>query len=149
MTSAKRQEGLKRWGFKCSCSLCSATDAEKAASDARRKRIEEAEPQLVAHWKEGKYQAAIRIGEEVVKLMKEEDLTPMLTDEYVILARLYLIRGDREMAEEYADLAVEILENLGFLGTETREDWNLERLLGYFADRGLYQGETRQAAKDA
>jgi hypothetical protein len=70
--------------------------------------------------------------------MKEEGLTPLLTDEYVILARLYLLRGDRETAEEYSDLALELLDELGFLGSQGREDWGLERLLGEFADRGSY-----------
>lgn len=139
LTSTRRQQGLERWGFKCTCPLCSAPPSEKAISDTRRQRIEEAKPELVAFWKEGKYQAAIRIGEEIVELIKEEGLTSMLTDEYVVLARLYLIRGDKETAEEYAELAVEILSNLGFLGTEDPAEWGLERLLGAFSDRGVHQ----------
>jgi tetratricopeptide (TPR) repeat protein len=139
MPFAQRQEGLKRWGFTCRCSLCSLPEEERSESDARRNRISEAEPELRSLWREGKHQAAIRVGEEMVELMKQEHLTPMLTDEYVILAKLYLARGDREMAQEYVEMALDILENLGFLGQEKAEDWNLERLLGVFSDRGIYQ----------
>jgi tetratricopeptide (TPR) repeat protein len=122
---AARQEGLKRWGFTCTCALCSLPPAERSISDQRRERIEAAEPELLALWKEGKLQGAIRIGEEVLEIMKEEGVESNLTDQYVLLARLYLLRGDRETAEEYAEEAIEMLDDLGFLGAEGREEWDL------------------------
>jgi hypothetical protein len=138
MPSEKRQEGLRRWGFTCSCELCSLAAKEKAASDARRTRIGTAEQELLSHWKEGKHMAAIHVGKEVLKILKQENLTSMLADQYVTLARLYLARGEREVAEEYVESAVDILWNLGFLGMEGKEDWDVERLLGAFGDRNMY-----------
>lgn len=135
---AARQEGLKRWGFNCTCALCTAPPAIRAAHDTRRNRIAELEPQLNTLYREGKHNAAIAAGEEIVELMLEEGLTSLLPEVYVMLTRLYLVTEQRERAEEAADLALEILEDLGFLGMEGREGWGLERLLGVFVDRGVY-----------
>ncbi|KAF2119611.1 hypothetical protein BDV96DRAFT_642628 [Lophiotrema nucula] len=138
MTSHQRHANLERWGFKCTCDLCSSPPDILAASDARRKRISAAEAKLVSHWQAKKFGAAIRLAEEVVELMKVEELTPMLTDEYVMLAKLHLMAGDRHTAEEHADTAIEILKNLGFLGKDGYEDdegpWDMERLMKLYGD---------------
>jgi hypothetical protein len=70
--------------------------------------------------------------------MREEGLISLLPDVYVMLTRLYLLIEDREKAKEVSDLALEILEDLGFLGADGREGWSMERLLSVFSDRGVY-----------
>lgn len=63
-------------------------------------------------------------------MVKDEDIQPMLTDEYAMLAMLYLSKGDRKTAEKYGEMAWRLLENLGFLGEgEKKEGFGLERLL--------------------
>ena len=139
MSYSRRQDGLQRWGFTCACSLCSLPTDEKSASDRRRQTIEEAEPKLVELWREQKYQGAIRLAEQVLHLLTEENLISMLPDWYVILARLYLLGGARHEAQEFADAALEILEDLGFLGGEAKEGWTLEKLLASYQDQSIAQ----------
>ncbi|KAF2006394.1 SET domain-containing protein [Amniculicola lignicola CBS 123094] len=144
--STDRQAGLRKWGFKCSCDLCSSPPSVLAASDERRVRISSSENSLVDLWKVGQVQSAIRLAEEIVDLMKEEELESMLTDEYVILARLHLLLEEKNKAEEYAELAVEELKNLGFLGVDEREwdDWNLEKLLKTFGEAAAAMRKAEQ-----
>lgn len=40
-TREERRAGLLKWGFNCNCSLCTASKAEVAASDYRRKKIKQ------------------------------------------------------------------------------------------------------------
>ena len=142
----KRHEGLKRWGFKCGCSPCSAPKHVLAASDARRNLITEREVDFNAAWKDKRINAAIRYGEGLLKLLEEEDLAPLMTDEYVVLARLHLLNGEPEKAEEYRDLAVALLGKLGFLGGGDEwqegkdadgEDWTLEKLFQLYGEAGV------------
>lgn len=58
----------------------------------------------------------------------------MLSDEYVILTRLYLLQGERLEAEKYAHAALQVLWDHGFLGTEWSDEWGLEWLLRTFND---------------
>ncbi|KAF2800254.1 SET domain-containing protein [Melanomma pulvis-pyrius CBS 109.77] len=136
LPSADRTEGLKRWGFTCTCALCTQGAAEKAASDARRRAIAGAEPHIQALWKQGKLNGAIKLAEEIVQHMKDEAIMPMLTDQYANLARMFLLQGDKQRADEYGELALELLGDLGFLGTEWEGEWDLERLLAVLGERG-------------
>ena len=138
LNSTQRAESLSRYGFTCSCELCSLSDSEKAISDKQRRLIQQVKPVIAARFREGKYQEAIHIVEDVVELIKAENLESMLPDEYVFLARLHLLREDREKAEEYADQALELLDNLGFLGESGREGWGVDELLKAFQNRGSY-----------
>jgi len=45
--SSHRAEKLKRWGFKCTCSLCALDGQEKKASDLRRVMIAQSEEKIV------------------------------------------------------------------------------------------------------
>ena len=136
--STQRAEALSRYGFTCTCELCSLPPEEKATSDKQRRLIQQVKPVIAARFKEGKYQEAIHIVEDVIELLNAENLDSMLPDEYVFLARLSLLREDKEKAEEYAESALEILDNLGFLGEEGREGWGVEELLKAFQSRGSY-----------
>ncbi|KAF2273065.1 SET domain-containing protein [Westerdykella ornata] len=140
-THSERQQGLSRWGFTCTCALCSLPTPERNASDARRARITRLQAHLESQFKSHAYNAALRTGEEIVSLMKEENLTALLADQYVVMTRLSTAAGDREAAEMWAGEAVEVLGEMGFLGTEWREEgrWGVEELLGAFGGRGVYE----------
>ncbi|KAF2662067.1 SET domain-containing protein [Lophiostoma macrostomum CBS 122681] len=138
MNSTQRAESLSRYGFTCTCELCSLSASEKATSDKQRRLIQQVKPVIASRFREGKYQEAIHIIEDVVELIKAEALDSMLPDEYVFLARLHMMREDREKAEEYADLALELLDNLGFLGEGGKEGWGVDELLKAFQNRGSY-----------
>jgi hypothetical protein len=54
----------------------------------------------------------------------------MLTDEYAMLAMLWLEKGNKEKAEMYGKKTHRLLADLGFLGIgEEKETWSLEMLL--------------------
>ena len=77
-----------------------------------------------------KLDEAISLAEESVEMIKEEGIWSMLTDEYAMLAMLWLEKGDREKAEVYGEKTHRLLADLGFLGIgEERETWKLETLL--------------------
>src|SRR4051794_39972212 len=90
----ERQSALQRWNFTCTCSLCTAPISQRTHSDSRRQRILSLSPKQLGLWKEGKHQAAIHVGQKIIDLMREEGLTAQLPDQYVILARLHLVRGE-------------------------------------------------------
>ncbi|KAI4650673.1 hypothetical protein J4E93_003030 [Alternaria ventricosa] len=126
----KRQSLIKRWGFKCTCSLCSLPTDERQASDLRRTMIAQAEEKIMELAKAYKLDEAIVLAEESVELIKEEGVWSMLTDEYAMLAMLWLEKGDGEKAEAYGEKTHRLLSDLGFLGIgEEREAWKLETLL--------------------
>jgi hypothetical protein len=111
--------------------MCTAKPSIIAASDARRKRIEDARQEISDSWKAGRSQRAIEIGHEVLDLLEKEELAPMSSGMYANLVRMYLALGEREEAEMYGELALDVLRNHGHLGPD--EDWDLERLLESFA----------------
>ncbi|CAO2649924.1 Nn.00g012160.m01.CDS01 [Neocucurbitaria sp. VM-36] len=126
----QRQHLIKRWGFTCTCDLCSRPDRERQASDLRRTMIAQAEEKIVELANEGKADEAIKLAEECVGMIRDEDIYPMLTDSYTMLAMLYLEKADHAKAEEYGQKALDLLGNLGFLGVgEEREAWNFQMLL--------------------
>ncbi|KAI4622784.1 uncharacterized protein J4E87_005877 [Alternaria ethzedia] len=126
----KRQSLIKRWGFKCTCSLCSLPADERQASDLRRTMITQAEEKIMELAKAYKLDEAIALAEESVELIKDEGVWSMLTDEYAMLAMLWLEKGDKEKAEAYGEKTHRLLSDLGFLGIgEDREAWKLETLL--------------------
>ncbi|KAF7674584.1 hypothetical protein GT037_007344 [Alternaria burnsii] len=130
LPSPKRQSLIKRWGFKCTCDLCSLPTQERQASDLRRTLIAQAEEKIIELAQEYKLTEAISLAEESVEMIKEEGIWPMLTDEYAMLAMLWLEKGEKGKAEMYGKKTHRLLADLGFLGIgEEREAWNLETLL--------------------
>ncbi|CAN9165956.1 unnamed protein product [Alternaria alternata] len=130
LPSPKRQSLIRRWGFKCTCDLCSLPIQERQASDLRRTVIAQAEEKIIELAQEYKLTEAISLAEESVEMIKEEGIWSMLTDEYAMLAMLWLEKGDKGRAEMYGKKTHRLLADLGFLGIgEEREAWNLETLL--------------------
>ncbi|KAH7092412.1 hypothetical protein FB567DRAFT_614340 [Paraphoma chrysanthemicola] len=137
--SHKRTHLLSRWGFTCTCALCSLPPQEKKASDLRRVMIAQAEEKIIQLAESYDLPAAIALTHESIQMIIEEEVYPMLTDEYAMLAMLYLEHGDRKSAEKYGKLAWGLLGDLGFLGVgeeKDRQTFTLERLLGNMGKLG-------------
>jgi Tfp pilus assembly protein PilF len=131
MPSQTRTHLLTRWGFTCTCALCSLPTPEKRASDTRRVLLARAEEKILALAQSYRLADAIALTHESIDMILDEDIYPMLTDEYAMLAMLYLEAGERENAERYGRLAWQLLADLGFLGVgEERPVFSLEKLLG-------------------
>ena len=113
MTYAQRQKALRRWGFDCSCSLCSASAGEIAASDRRRLRVLEIREKVLTHVQRREFHAAINLNEEMVDLIMKEGLAPHLGEHYEVLARLYLAATDLKNAKKFAELAIIDMEANG------------------------------------
>ncbi|KAK0614588.1 hypothetical protein B0T14DRAFT_557797 [Immersiella caudata] len=125
MLSTERLAVLRsRWGFTCSCELCSSSEEDLAASDARRKRFNELGVKVIRTLEDGDIEKAIGYHREVIQAIQEEQLTPHLGDYYEVAARLYTAVGDKKSAAKFARFAVEEYTGFG-KGLEGKEDLQL------------------------
>lgn len=114
MPFGERQRALEsRWGFKCTCELCSAAEAEIEASDRRRERIRAVRQDVLECVQRRDFHSAIELNEELVGLIVKENMAPHLGEHYEVLARLYLAATDLKNAKKYARLALSELEANG------------------------------------
>lgn len=107
---ASRQRRAKAaWGFECTCSQCSASEAAAAASDARLQEIDALETKL------SDFQASVTLDmvERYIGLFRTERLEAKMFGAYTTAALNYNLLGKDKKAREYAQLAVEagLLEN--------------------------------------
>lgn len=97
--------------------------------------IAQAEEKIIELAQEYRLTEAISLAEESVEMIKEEGIWSMLTDEYAMLAMLWLEKADKGKADKgkaemYGKKTHRLLADLGFLGRgEEREAWSLETLL--------------------
>ncbi|KAK0729546.1 hypothetical protein B0H67DRAFT_476558 [Lasiosphaeris hirsuta] len=116
-TYAERQKTFAQvWGFDCTCSLCTAPEQQRNASDKRRLRIHMLRERVLKRAKEGDFKRAIKATEELFQVAEEEGLTPHMGDLYEIPARLYYQVGDLERAREYTKRSLYQVEGLGVPG---------------------------------
>jgi len=114
MTHKNRQDILlRRWGFKCTCSLCGAHPSEIVASDERRERATGVRDQIMEHVNRGELSAAIDQSKALISLSIKEGLVSGLGDHYELLARLHMGAGDLKGAAKYARLALAEMRDLG------------------------------------
>ncbi len=111
----------KKWGFTCTCDLCSSSEAEIAASDARRNRVNDFGVKVIKAVEEQKFKEAIKHHREVIRAIEEEQLTPHLGDYYEVMSRLYSAVRDKKSAVNYAKMALEEFAEFGE-GLEGKED---------------------------
>ncbi|KAI1500179.1 hypothetical protein F5X99DRAFT_410330 [Biscogniauxia marginata] len=129
-TRAERQAALRRWGFDCKCSLCTASKAEIAASDYRRQKIETLRQQVMDAIDARDGTKAVKMTHEVLELLRAEELQSLYASQYELLARLYWKAGDNETATKYARISLETLEDQGYLEPSSE---NLPALLRDFS----------------
>lgn len=111
----ERQTALKKWGFECTCSLCTASKTEIAVSDYRREKIKKLRKEVmnaVGLWDGTR---AVKLTHEVLELMKAEDLAPLYSSQYEIMARLYWKAGDKTTATKYAQMSLDTLVDQGYI----------------------------------
>ncbi|GAB1318014.1 hypothetical protein MFIFM68171_08224 [Madurella fahalii] len=102
MPSKERREILERiWGFKCQCSLCTASPEALNASDARRTQIPLLQEEVVKLAQKGEFEKALEEAETLFKIVEEEGLTDQMGGMYEVPARLYYHVGNLEKALEY------------------------------------------------
>ncbi|OAA59883.1 SET domain protein [Niveomyces insectorum RCEF 264] len=115
LTHTERQTALtRRWGFSCECHLCRGGPTATAASDTRRRRVAALRDELVQTLRKGEFETAIRMYEnELLALVRVEQLAEHLGDHYAVLARLHLAAGNRTAAGAYAVQALDELTAFG------------------------------------
>ncbi|KXX78306.1 SET domain-containing protein 5 [Madurella mycetomatis] len=114
-SQARQQTLLQKWGFRCTCPLCSASPSVLAASDARRQKIAVLGEEVIKMLDRGEApKRAAEMYEEVVEAVKEEGLVPHLGAHYEVLGRLYLAAGDKKKGVDLVRKGVE--ESRGFEG---------------------------------
>ena len=113
--SEDRQKALKLWGFECRCSLCTAGEKEISASDARRRKIELLRSQTVEAFVAGKPHQALRLSRQVLDLIPTEELFPLYSEQYENMARAYWHMWDREKADKYARMSLDVLAEQGYI----------------------------------
>lgn len=111
MPSGFRARALERWGFTCSCTMCTAPKAERDQSDARRGRVADiqhgiGDPSL-------SYEDVVHFANELVRLAETENLFQQLGQYYGGLMRLFFERGDTKSAIKYGRAALEHAESFG------------------------------------
>ncbi|RYP67269.1 hypothetical protein DL771_007358 [Monosporascus sp. 5C6A] len=141
-THEERQRALQRWGFTCTCAMCTASDSQIAASDARRTRIRALKAGIVEvlnvrdgsnKSKSGNLDRAIEMAHEVVVLVRREELRSLYAEQYDVLGRLYWAAGDRARAVAHARLSLKALEDIGYI--EPDEE-HLPKLLATYGEAG-------------
>ncbi|KAI1636543.1 hypothetical protein F4809DRAFT_650437 [Biscogniauxia mediterranea] len=108
--SARQERARHGLGFSCSCSLCSASQKEIDASDARLRSIKRIEDELGDF---GSRLASPALIEKLVGLYEKEGLGFKMAGAYTLAALNYNLFGMAEPAQRYARMAVEAgrLEN--------------------------------------
>ncbi|KAK4124333.1 SET domain-containing protein [Parathielavia appendiculata] len=117
----ERQRRLHKWGFTCTCSLCSAPEAEREASDARRREIERLRDDAVRAFQAGRPYTALRLTKQVLALLPAEGLFPLYSEQYENMARIFYVVRDMENAERYANMSLGVLREQGYVGEVGRE----------------------------
>ncbi|KAL2256493.1 hypothetical protein VTK26DRAFT_1588 [Humicola hyalothermophila] len=104
-TYQQRKAILQAWGFRCSCPLCTASPAERDASDRRRERLVEIHGILGQASELGDSRRIGQLVLEAVGLIEKEELEPQLVEYYQQFAKAYIMTGDFGRAREFVKLA--------------------------------------------
>ncbi|KAH6615474.1 hypothetical protein B0J18DRAFT_459495 [Chaetomium sp. MPI-SDFR-AT-0129] len=115
LTSAERAQKLRPWGFTCTCSLCTAPPDELAASDARRRELQQLNGAARSAFQAGRPYEALRLTRQILARLPREDLLFGLgSEQYENLARVYYVLGERAEARRYVRKALEIRVEQGY-----------------------------------
>ena len=109
---------MRDWGVNCSCSLCTAHDAQRRLADQRRRRLLAIHTELAAFGNEQNDpsstteadRGARRLGQtvdEMLFLIDKEQAWPLLCDYYPAVTRAYLAIDDTVGARRYWQAADE------------------------------------------
>ena len=109
LLSEQRAQLIQKWGFNCTCSLCSDAEASRV-SDINRGRIQDILESLdhIENRTQENVRAAV---DEIEDLGKKEGLAGQIGDFYGIIADIYLQMGDLKNARKYGTMAVKMLQH--------------------------------------
>ncbi|KAM7183375.1 hypothetical protein V8F20_012643 [Naviculisporaceae sp. PSN 640] len=135
LTHAERTPLLSsKWGFKCTCSLCTSPPAEIAASDKRRLKIKALGPEVISQVEAQNFGKAIELNEEMVDLIHTEGLVPHRGEHWEVMARLYLANGNAvKEARKYLRKAIKEMEEFGGSWGDDSGEEKIEELRGWLA----------------
>lgn len=114
----ERQEKMRDWGFSCSCSLCTAPEAQRRHADARRRRLlaihtelaafenQQNDPTSTTEIDRGASRLAQTV-DEMLYLIDREQAWPLLCDYYPAVTRAHLAIDDTPGARKYLKAAEE------------------------------------------
>ncbi|KAI1077579.1 SET domain-containing protein [Whalleya microplaca] len=114
-TRDERQASLSHWGFNCTCSLCTASKTEIAASDYRRSKIDKMRKEVFQAIEAWDGTRAVKLTHEMLELLRIEELEALYAAQYEILARLYWKAKDIKTATKYAQQSLDVLVDLGYI----------------------------------
>lgn len=123
---AERQKALLRWEFICKCPLCSASETEVEASDAKLTRIAELRATVAAAVAKratssrAAKQSALETVRDLFPRLIEEDLFTAYSEQYASIGRLFWALGDAGQARFYAQRSLDVLADQGFLAEGDR-----------------------------
>ncbi|KAK4201685.1 hypothetical protein QBC40DRAFT_338880 [Triangularia verruculosa] len=131
-TSSERAHLLKRWGFTCSCPLCTSSPEEIAASDHRRKEIAKLQDHAIRAFQANKPYQALRLTRQILPLLPKEELFPLESEQLENMSRIYWVLNDMENAERYAKESLEVLARQGYI--KSVEGWMVRRMWERFEE---------------
>ncbi|KAH8883149.1 SET domain-containing protein [Thozetella sp. PMI_491] len=113
----ERQEMLRDvWGFECKCAMCSAPVEEREASDERRNKVRALHSEITRILNQGEFLEAVKVNEELLRVVDEEDLMSHYGEYFEIPAQLYNAVGDYEKAEKFTRMVLHELQGYGTPG---------------------------------
>ncbi|KAL1839515.1 hypothetical protein VTJ49DRAFT_1453 [Mycothermus thermophilus] len=101
--SRERRDMLERvWGFKCQCSLCTASPAEIEASDGNREEIRTLPDKVIELAQKGEFSKALESAGRLFSLAEQEGMSESIEGDMIeVVARLYYLVGDLDKALEW------------------------------------------------
>ena len=123
--SSERKQNLRKWGFECTCDLCSAPPDEVAASDERREKIAALKQQAIQAFQAGKVYLSLKLTRQILPLLPKENLFQEMADQYENMSRIYYVMRDRKNATKYAKKSLGVLVEMGYLPWVQEEHVNV------------------------
>src|SRR5262245_1361199 len=109
-----RARALEAWGFNCTCSMCTAPEAEREKSDTRRKRLVEITYTLSGQaGVQLEYEDIVALSGELLQIAETERMERNMADYYANLMKLFYGYGDVEASIRFGKAALERLEGFG------------------------------------
>ncbi|KAK4175774.1 hypothetical protein QBC36DRAFT_189012 [Triangularia setosa] len=131
-TFSKRTHLLKKWGFTCTCSLCSLSPDLTAASDARRRQISALQENAIRAFQANKPYQALKLTREILPLLPKEELFPLESEQLENMSRIYWVLNEMENAEKYARKSLEVLARQGYI--KGVEGWMVTKMWRRFEE---------------
>lgn len=128
----ERAHLLKKWGFTCSCPLCTSPPSTIVASDARRKEIAKLQDLAIRAFQANKPYQALRLTRQILPLLPKEELFPLESEQLENMSRIYFVLNDMDKAEKYARLSLEVLARQGYI--KGVEGWMVGKMFRRFEE---------------